>query len=127
LRRVDKTFEAFFARVKRGDRPGFPRDRSLRRYDSITLPSYGDGCRLLDTGKLRVQGAGHIRIKLHRPLEGTVKTVTIRREAGRWFACFSVECEAEPLPVSTEEVGIDVGLSTFAVILNGAEVDKPRY
>jgi len=81
LRRVDKTFKAFFGRVKRGDKPGFPRYRSSRRYDSITFPSYGDGCRLLDTGKLRVQGAGHIKINLHRPLEGAVKTVTIKREA----------------------------------------------
>ena len=50
LRRVDKTFKAFFGREKRGDKPGFPRYRSSRRYDSITFPSYGDGCRLLDTG-----------------------------------------------------------------------------
>ena len=41
LRRVDKTFKAFFARVKRGVTPGFPRYRSSRRYDSITFPSYG--------------------------------------------------------------------------------------
>src|ERR1035441_1825856 len=55
LRRVDKTYKAFYARLKRGDKPGFPRYRSARRYDSITFPSYGDGCRLLDTGKLRIQ------------------------------------------------------------------------
>ena len=84
LRRVDKTYKAFYARVKRGDTPGFPRYRSSRRYDSITFPSYGDGCRLLDSGKLRIQGAGHIKVKLHRPLEGEVKTVTIsaKRAAG---------------------------------------------
>ena len=127
LRRVDKTFKAFFARVKRGDKAGFPRYRSFRRYDSITFPSYGDGCRLLDTGKLRVQGAGHIKVNLHRPLEGTVKTVTVKREAGRWFACFSVERGAKPLPVSLEQVGIDVGLTTFAVMSNGAEIENPRH
>ena len=127
LRRVDKTFKAFFARVKRGDKAGFPRYRSFRRYGSITFPSYGDGCRLLDTGKLRVQGAGHIKVNLHRPLEGTVKTVTVKREAGRWFACFSVERGAKPLPVSLEQVGIDVGLTTFAVLSNGAEIENPRY
>ena len=127
LRRVDKTFKAFFARVKRGDKAGFPRYRSFRRYGSITFPSYGDGCRLLDTGKIRVQGAGHIKVNLHRPLEGTVKTVTVKREAGRWFACFSVERGAKPLPVSLEQVGIDVGLTTFAVLSNGAEIENPRY
>ena len=127
LRRVDKTYKAFFARVKRGDTPGFPRYRSSRRYDSITFPSYGDGCRLLDNGNLRVQGAGHIKVNLHRPLEGEVRTVTIKREAGRWFVCFSVEREGIPLPASSAEVGIDVGLTSFAVLSNGREIENPRY
>ena len=79
LRRVDKTYQAFFARVKRAERPGFPRYRSFRRYDSITFPSYGDGCALLDAGKLRVQGVGHVKVKLHRAVIGEIKTVTIKR------------------------------------------------
>src|ERR1700756_5812084 len=80
LRRLDKTFQAFFARVRRGDKPGFPRFRSFRRYDSITFPSYGDGCRLLEDGKLRIQGAGLIKVKLHRPVGGEIKTVTLKRD-----------------------------------------------
>ena len=127
LRRVNKTFSAFFARCKRGDKPGFPRYRSARRYDSITFPAYGDGCRLLPNGKLRVQGAGHIKVNLHRPLEGVVKTVTIKREAGRWFACFSVECNTHPLPESDRATGIDVGLNSFAVLADGTEIQNPRH
>ncbi len=127
LRRVDRTFKAFFARVKRGEKAGFPRFRSFRRYDSVTFPNPGHGYKLLDNGKLRVQGVGHVKIKLHRPVEGVIKTLTIKREAGRWFACFSVEREANPLPMSTEEVGIDVGLTTFAVLSDGMEIENPRY
>jgi putative transposase len=127
LRRVDKTYKAFYARVRRGEKPGFPRYRSARRYDSITFPSYGDGCRLLPNGKLRIQGAGHIKVKLHRPLEGAVKTVTLKREAGRWFACFSVEREAAPLPPSNLTTGIDVGLNSFAVLADGTEIENPRW
>jgi len=126
LRRVDKTYKAFFARVKRGDKPGFPRYRSSRRYDSITFPSYGDGCRLLDNGKLRIQGAGHIKVKLHRPVEGEIKTVTIKREAGRWFVCFSVEREGQPLPESNVAIGIDMGLDSFAVLSDGTKIENPR-
>ena len=124
LRRVDKTYKAFYARVKRGEKPGFPRYRSARRYDSITFPSYGDGCRLLDNGKLRIQGAGHIKANLHRPVEGAIKTVTIKREAGRWYAVFSVECEASPLPSTDRAIGIDVGLKSFAVLSSGEEVTE---
>ena len=124
---MDKTYKAFYARVKRGEKPGFPRYRSARRYDSITFPSYGDGCRLLDNGKLRIQGAGHIKVKLHRPLEGAIKTVTIKREAGRWFAIFSVDRLPSSLPVSAAEIGIDVGLNSFAVLSNGAAIENPRH
>lgn len=127
LRRVDKTFQAFFRRVKKGVRAGFPRFKARSRFDSITFPSYGDGCRLLDNGKLKVQGAGQIKVKLHRPVTGTIKTVTVKREVGKWFACFSVECEAEPLPASAETVGLDVGLAAFVTLSDSTEVENPRH
>jgi putative transposase len=127
LRRVDKTYKGFFARVKRGEKPGFPRYRSFRRYDSITFPSYGDGCRLLDSGKLHIQGAGHIKIKMHRPVEGKIKTVTVKREAGRWFAIFSVERGSNPLPACDRATGIDVGLNSFAVLADGTTIQNPRH
>lgn len=127
LRRVDKTFRAFFGRVKAGRKAGFPRFRSRRRYDSLTYPSYGDGCRLRPNGRLYVQGVGEIKVKLHRPVEGTIKTVSIKREAGDWYALFSCEVDAVPLPSSDEAVGIDVGLTTFAVLSDGSEIANPRY
>jgi putative transposase len=136
LRRVDKTYKSFFARVTSGKgkvagRPaGFPRFKSRDRFDSYTFPSYGDGIRLLAAnrgGTLRVQGVGQIKVKLHRPVEGTIKTVTIKREAGRWFVCFSVEHTPELLPESTEAVGLDAGLAAFATLSDGTEVENPRY
>jgi putative transposase len=127
LRRLDKTFQAFFARVRRGEKPGFPRFRSFRRYDSVTFPSYGDGCRLLDNGKLRIQGAGRIKVKLHRPVEGEIKTVTIKRDVNDWYVCFSVERDSVRLPESSEEIGMDVGLDSFVALSNGKEIDNPRH
>jgi len=127
LRRVDKAFKAFFDRVRKGRTPGYPRFRSVSRFDSITFPSYGDGCKLLDDGKLRLQGVGALKIKLHRPIEGEIKTVTVKREVGKWYVIFSVECEARPLPASTEATGIDVGLTAFATLADGTEIENPRY
>jgi putative transposase len=127
LRRLDKAFKAFFRRIKRGQKPGYPRFRSVSRYDSITFPSYGDGCKLLDNSKLRVQGVGQIKLKLHRLIEGRIKTVGIKREAGKWYAVFSVECEPKPLEPSTEKAGLDVGLTAFATLSDGTEIDNPRY
>ena len=126
LRRLNKTFNAFFQRIKRGQKPGFPRFKPNQRYDTLTFPSYGDGCKLKDR-LLYIQGIGDIKVKLHRPVDGKIKTVSIKREAGRWFAIFSVECDLAPLPASTEAVGIDVGLSAFATLDDGTEIYNPRF
>jgi putative transposase len=126
LRRVDKTFTAFFRRRKAGQRAGYPRCKSRRRFDSYTFPSYGDGCRLTDA-RLYLQGVGHIKVKLHRPVDGTIKTITAKRECGKWYACFSVEYEAAPLPEHQDSTGIDVGLEHFATPANGTTIPNPRY
>jgi putative transposase len=127
LRRVDKTFRAFFGRVNAGRKAGFPRFRSRRRYDSLTFPSYGDGCRLRADGRLYLQGVGHLKVKLHREIEGSIKTVSVTHETGNWYALFSCEVEPSPLPAVVEAVGIDVGLTTFAVLSDGSEIANPRY
>ena len=125
LRRVDKTFKAFFRRVKNGEKAGYPRFKSRRRFDSYTFPSYGDGCRLTET-RLYLQGVGHIKVKLHRPVDGGIKTVTIKREAGQWYVCFSVEYAPSPLPETATAIGLDVGLLSFATLSDGTTIDNPR-
>jgi putative transposase len=127
LRRVDTTFKAFFGRVQRGETPGYPRFKPRSRYDSMTFPSYGDGTRLRDNGKLYVQGVGEIKVKLHRPIAGRIKTVTVKREAGRWYVCFSVEVVAVADTQLYEDIGIDVGLESFAVLSDGTVIGNPRW
>src|SRR5437868_15195775 len=105
----------------------FPRFRSFRRYDSITFPSYGDGCRWLEDGKLRIQGTGLVKVKLHRPVEGEIKTVTIKRDVNHWYVCFSVERDSVALPESSEDIGMAVGLDSFVALSNGMEIDNPRH
>ena len=126
LRRLNKTFSAFFSRIKKGQKPGFPRFKPNQRYDTLTFPSYGDGCKLVDK-LVYIQGVGKIKVKMHRPVDGKIKTVSIKRDAGRWFVIFSVECESAPLPASTEAVGIDVGLTAFATLDDGTEIKNPRF
>ena len=126
LRRLDKAFKAFFERVKRKQKAGFPRFKSHRRFDSITFPSHGDGNKLLPSGHLFVQGVGNVKVKLHRPLHGKIKTVSVKRQCEHWYVCFSVETSVQPLPESEAAVGIDVGLSSFAVLSDGSELENPR-
>jgi putative transposase len=125
LRRVDRTFQAFFRRVKeRKDKAGFPRFRAHKRYDSFTYTQRGFS---LSGNKLTLSKVGKVRIKLHRPLEGKVKTCTIKREAGRWYACFVSECEPKPLPPCADSVGVDVGLTAFATLSSGTNIENPHW
>ena len=115
--RIDLAFQAFFRRVRAGEKPGYPRFRGQGRYDSITFPQVPVGCKLdAETKRLRIANVGLVKIILHRPLEGAPKTATISRSStGKWYVCFSCECaEPSPLPATGQQVGIDVGLKTFA-------------
>jgi putative transposase len=88
----------------------------------------GHGGAVLDGGILRLSKIGRIRLPLHRPLAGTPKTVTIRREAYRWYACIScAEVPIEPLPATGHETGIDVGLQVFLITADAAVVENPRH
>lgn len=75
LRRLDKAFVAFFRRVKNGESPGYPRFKSSSRYHSLTYPDKA-GWKLGEK-QLTLAGVGNVKIKRHRELAGTIKTVTI--------------------------------------------------
>jgi putative transposase len=125
--RVELAFKAFCRRVKLGENPGYPRFKGRGRYDSITYPQSGF---VFDSGKLHLSKIGNIKIKLHRPIEGNIKTCTVRRmPTGKWFACFSAEMENVPLPPWKDGsiVGIDVGLESFATLSNGEKIANPRF
>ncbi len=126
--RVDLAFQAFFRRVKAGaEEVGFPRFKGFGRYDSITYPQYGNGVRL-EGERLMLSKIGATHIVLHRPLEGTPKTVTLTRSrTGTWFVCFSCETEAAPLPPTGNVVGVDVGLASFATFSDGQQIANPRF
>jgi putative transposase len=128
LKRLDKAMDDFFRRIKTGETPGFPRFRSRARYDSFTYPQASNGSAKIVNDKLHLSGIGHIKIKLHRALEGKVKTYTIRRTAtGKWFACFSCEVEARPLTATNESTGVDAGLKSLLTLSSGEEIAAPKF
>jgi putative transposase len=127
LARLDKTYQAFFRRVKSGEKPGFPRFQGRHRYHSFTYKEYGNGARL-DNGYLVLSKIGRIAVRWSRPVQGTPKTVTISKEADGWYVCFScVDVPVEPLPLTGKETGIDVGLKDFLITADGDIVENPRH
>jgi len=124
-RRAHRSFETFYRRHKAGLKGGFPRYKGYHRWDNITFPSYKDGCKLTGN-RLYLQGVGVVKVKLHRLVEGTIKTVTLKRACGKWSVCLSCEVAATPLPPTGVSVGIDVGLTHFLTTDTGATVENPR-
>jgi len=126
IERLDKAYKAFFRRVKSGSgKAGFPRFRSRDRYDSFTLKQTGWK---LDGRYLSIRNVGRFKLRLSRPIEGNIKTVSIRREVGKWYVCFS--CDKVPerkLEPRTESVGIDVGIKSFCVDSDEGHEDSPSY
>ena len=123
--RVELAFKAFFRRVKAGETPGYPRFKGYGRYDSLTFKQSGFK---LDGDRLTLSKIGDVRIKLHRPICADIKTLTIQRDSvGNWYACFSCECQPQPLPTNHNVVGIDLGLTTFAYFSNGDKIERQRW
>src|SRR5260370_28201277 len=119
LHRVDKTYQAFF---RRGN--GFPRFKGQGWFDSFTYPQAGFR---VEGSQVALSKIGNVKIKWHRRLAGQVKTLTLKHEDGKWYACFSCLVEVEPLPANDSVVGIDVGLESFAVTSDGEIVNNPRW
>lgn len=125
--RVDLAFKAFFRRVKAGRKPGYPRFRGRGRYNSFTFPQVISRC-YIQGNKLFVSKIGHIKTKLHRPIKGTPKTATVHKShTGKWYISFSCEVEEKHLPSLKLEVGIDVGLESFATFSTGEKIENPRF
>jgi putative transposase len=126
LARLDKTYQAFFRRVQRGEKAGFPRFTGRSRFHSVTCKDYGNGARL-DNGTVVLAKLGRISVHWSRPLEGTPKTVTISREADGWYvaiSCADVPCTS--LPPTGQETGIDLGLESVATLADGSQIANPR-
>lgn len=129
LRRLDKAYQAFFRRMKAGEKPGYPRYKGRRRFNSVRYV-YGNGLRLRD-GRLYVQHVGDIRLFQHRPLpdDCAIKSAIVKRDGlGNWYVVLQIEMpDPEPRPGPLEAVGVDMGLLSFVALSTGEEVDNPRW
>lgn len=134
LRRLGKAFAAFFARVKAGRTPGLPRFKGRGRFDTVTWPKDGDGCRWDSRPEhptatfVRLQGVGHVRVHRHRPVKGRVKTISVKREGRRWYVILACDdVPAKPLPATGAVAGIDLGVASLVTTSDGEHVAGPRH
>jgi putative transposase len=124
--RVEKGIWRYAKLKKAGNKDvGFPRFKSIDRMKSLNYPQSG-----FSLGrKLKVTPFGEINIVQHREIKGTIKMLTIKREAsGKWFACFAVE-ETPMVKASNGKprVGMDLGLKRLATFSNEDRIENPRH
>ncbi|WP_440069969.1 RNA-guided endonuclease InsQ/TnpB family protein [Streptosporangium sp. OZ121] len=134
LRRLDKAFAAFFARLKAGRTPGFPRFKGRGWFDTVTWPKDGDGCRGDSQPEhptvtfVRLQGIGHVRVHRHRPVKGRAKTISVKREGSRWYLVLSCDdVPAQTLPPAGAVVGLDMGVASLVITSDGEHLANPRH
>lgn len=123
---LDRAFQSFFRRLKQGQKPGFPRFKSVTRFNSFTLTQTGWK---LDGRNLYIRNVGRFKLFLSRPIEGCVKTITIKKTPdGKWFVTFSCDnVPPNPLPSTGKQIGLDVGITSFLTDSNGEKIDNPKY
>jgi putative transposase len=127
LARLDTTYQAFFRRVKAGEKSGFPRYQARTRYHSYTYMEFGNGARL-DNGYLVLLKIGRMAVHWSRPLEGAPKIVTISKEVDGWYVCFScADALVKPLSPTSQETGVDLGIEAFATLSDGARIFSPGW
>ena len=139
--RVDLAFKAFFRRVREhAQEPGYPRFKGKGRYDSFTFPQSGFRIvSVVSVPRTASQTASHdervclskigsVKMVYHRKRVSKMKTCTVQRSStGKWYVCFSCECEPLRLEPVAPQVGIDVGLKTFATFSKEEEIPNPRF
>jgi len=127
LKRLDRAFSAFYRRCRQGQKPGYPRFKSVRRFDSVQWEDTKGWSLNSESRRLYLQGIGHVKTRLHRPLRGTPKAITVRREGRRWWVSIRcVDVPATPLPETGREVGIDLGVR-WAVATSDGQLVAPAF
>ncbi|PIP80597.1 MAG: transposase [Gammaproteobacteria bacterium CG22_combo_CG10-13_8_21_14_all_40_8] len=137
LRRLDLAMQAFFRRVKNGQKPGFPRFKSAARFSGFSYPDPA-GWKLFQQGNrgatLRL-GSGKKAMMIrargkHRFVEFRPNDVTILRKNGEWFASVTLrvpETACARQRTGDQQRGIDFGVSDWATFEDGRTVENPRF
>ncbi|WTY50319.1 transposase [Micromonospora sp. NBC_01412] len=129
---LNTAYRNFFASIsgkRKGRKVAPPRFRSRKDNRQAIRFTKNSRFKVLDNGRLRLPKIGDVPVRWSRTLPSEPSSVTVIRDAGgRYFASFVVQtCEDEVLPETDSEVGIDLGLTHFAVLSDGTKVTAPKF
>ncbi|WP_433199655.1 RNA-guided endonuclease InsQ/TnpB family protein [Dactylosporangium sp. CS-047395] len=128
---LNMAYRNFFASItgkRKGRKVAPPRFRSRKDGRQAIRFTRNSNFKLLDDGRLRLQKIGNVEVRWSRRLPSDPSSVTVVKDAaGRYFASFVVQTTDEPLPEVDSEVGIDLGLTYFAVMSDGTKIAAPKF
>ncbi|SCG51424.1 putative transposase [Micromonospora echinaurantiaca] len=128
---LNTAYRNFFASVtgkRKGRKVALPRFRSRKDNRQAIRFTKNARFKVLDNSRLRLPKIGDLAVRWSRTLPSDPSSVTIIKDAaGRYFASFVVQTKDEPLPETDSEVGIDLGLTHFAVLSDGTKVTAPKF
>ena len=123
---LDKAYKNFF----RDKSVGFPRFKSKKNpVQSYTTNNQNGTVALIDNKFIKVPKLKSlIRIKLHRQPKGRIKSATISRHAsGKYYISLLCKEEINELPKNNSAIGIDLGITDFAILSDGQKIDNNRF
>jgi putative transposase len=128
---LNSAYRNFFASLsgkRKGPKVAPPRFRSRKDQRQAIRFTANARFRVLVNGKLRLPKIGDVSVRWSRPLPSEPSSVTVIKDAaGRYFASFVVEAEPDPLPEIEPVIGIDLGLTHFAILSDGRKIASPRF
>ena len=128
---LNAAYRNYFASIKgtrKGPKVGKPRFRSRKDHRQAIRFTANARFKVLSNGKLRLPKIGDVPVRWSRPLPSQPSSVTVVKDsAGRYFASFVVETVPDALPRTEPVVGIDLGLTHFAVLSDGRKIESPRF
>lgn len=132
LRDLDQAYRNFFDSLstkRKGPKAGEPRFKSKRDNRQTARYTKSDRWAITSNGKLRLPKVGEIPVRWSRSLPSDPSSVTVVKDAaGRYFASFVVQTDlSEVLPEAAPEIGIDLGLTHFAILSDGTKAASPKF
>lgn len=130
LRDLDNAYQHFFRRLRKGEKPGYPRFKSKRYHkQSYKSKCVGSNIQVLE-GAVQLPKLGRVKCRISRIVQGRILSATVSRSAsGKYYVslCCRWEQDVPKLPSTGAVIGLDMGIKTFAVSSDGIEYPNPNY
>ena len=130
VQELDRAFQNFFRRVKKGERPGYPKFKSKHHHkQSYKSKCVGSNIKVFDNA-VQLPKLGKVRCRISKKVKGRILSATVSRSAsGKYYVslCCRLDHDVPKLPDTDAAVGLDVGIKSFAVSSNGMEYANPKY